>query len=143
MITLVVTAFLIVIAIVLYFSGPLLRSGDCNVVTSVDMTADPTFRGYEFTIDGVSQLEELSSFEVSILKDNISWLDDPRIVTIGSIAIGPAGEYLNFTDLNSDGNLSMGDFFRLENLTSDSTYEIVLIWRECDVRIESSVVDIP
>jgi hypothetical protein len=107
------------------------------------MTADRTPRGYEFTIDGVSQLEELSSFEVSILKDNISWFDNPRILTIGNIAIGPAGEYLNFTDLTSDGNLSMGDFFRLENLTSDSTYEIVLIWRECDKRIESAVVHIP
>ena len=63
---LVATAFLYVV-----ITNHILLSNDQCDPASIDMTAYPTFRGYKFTIDGVSQLEELSSFEVSILKDNI------------------------------------------------------------------------
>ena len=59
------------------------------------------------------------------------------------IGTGPAGEYLNFTDLMADGKLTGGDFFTLENLDSGSQYEVILLWAADDSKITSEVINVP
>ncbi|MCJ2556249.1 MAG: hypothetical protein LN415_03980 [Candidatus Thermoplasmatota archaeon] len=87
-------------------------------------------------------MEALSAFKVSVLKDGIPW-GSPSVVWQGACGTGWAGEYLNFTDLTSDGKLTGGDFFTLENLTSGSQYEVILIWAANDNKITSEVINVP
>jgi len=77
------------------------------------------------------------------LKDGTPWTGFPKIVVDGAIGTGPAGEYLNFTDLTADGKLTRGDFFRLEDLTSGSQYEVVLLMAWNDTKIASEVINVP
>lgn len=97
----------------------------------------------EFEIIGVTQNMDLSLYEVTVLKDNTSWLYYPRILFDGNMGTGPAGEYLNFTDMDADGKLTRWDFLTLENLASGSLYEVVLSWKECDGVIAREVFYAP
>ena len=145
MIILVVMAFIILMIIVyalLYFSSPLLPSDDCNVPT-VGLTTTLIPNGIEIEVTGVTQNMDLSLYEVTVLKDNTSRFDNPRILFDGNMGTGPAGEYLNFTDVDADGRLTRWDFLTLENLASGSLYEVVLSWKECDYELTREVFYAP
>lgn len=80
---------------------------------------------------------------MTILKNGTPWSGYPREFTDGYVGVGPAGEYVNFTDLTGDGNLTGGDFFTMEGLESGSRYEIVLLWAADDNKITSHVINVP
>lgn len=94
---------------------------------NVDMVAHPTNEGFDIIIT-IDREEPLSRFELRVLKDGHFWSSSPTPLSDGNILNGPYDEYLNFTDLTGDGRLSNGDFFTLENLSSGSQYEVVLVW---------------
>ena len=81
--------------------------------------------------------------EVVVLKDGTQWAGFPKIVVAGAIGSGPAGEYLNFIDLTSDGKLTGGDFFTFENLISGSKYEVILLWASIRCMLTSEVINVP
>ncbi len=109
---------------------------------TVDMVAFRTSEGYELEIAAPSRVEALSAYKVTVLKDGVQW-GSPSVVWQGECGTGPAGEYLNFTDLTSDGKLTGGDFFTLEDLTSGSTYEVILLWAADYHKITSEVINVP
>ena len=109
----------------------------------VAMITSPTAKGYELEIAGVSRPENLDAYKVTVVKDLIPWAVFPKILVDGVIGTGPAGEYLNFTDLTGDGKLTGGDFFTLENLTSGSQYEVILLWAADDSKITSETINVP
>lgn len=108
---------------------------------TVDMGWD--IFGEAIEISQPSREEPLDAYKVMVLRDDTPWTDFPKVVREGTIGQGPAGEYLNFTDLTSDGNLTSGDFFILENLQSGAHYEVKLIWAASDVELASETVNVP
>ena len=115
----------------------------CGQVSIVDMITTPTPDGYELDIAPPSRREALGAYKVTVLMDGTPWAGFPEIVIDGAIGTGPAGEYLNFTDLTSDGKLTEGDFFTLENLTSGSQYEFILLWTSTRCKLTSEVINVP
>lgn len=90
-----------------------------------------------------SREEPLDAYKVMVLGDDTPWTDFPKVVREGTIGRGPSGEYLNFTDLTSDGDLTGGDFFIFEKLQSGARYELKLIWAASDVELASETVNVP
>ncbi|GAG15877.1 unnamed protein product, partial [marine sediment metagenome] len=84
----------------------------------VGMMALPGFDGYRIQMSDVSEIEALTPYGVAVLKNGSPFFDNTRVLSTGHIGTGPAGEYLNFTDITRDGQLSVGDYFTLENLSS-------------------------
>lgn len=115
----------------------------CGHEPSVDTVTWPTWDGYELEIAGLSRARDLDAYKVAVLKDGTPWAGFPKIVVAGAMGTGPAGEYLNFTDLTSDGKLTGGDFFTLENLTSGSQYEFILLWTSTRCKLTSEVINVP
>lgn len=115
----------------------------CSHEPSVDTVTWPTWDGYELEIAGLSRARNLDAYKIAVLKDGTPWAGFPKIVVNGAIGTGPAGEYLNFTDLTSDGKLTGGDFFTLENLTSGSQYEFILLWTSTSCKLTSEVINVP
>ena len=126
------------------FSFPFgLVGTDCPCGPSAEMATHPTSYGYELEIASTCETCELNAWKVAVLKDGTPWFWSPKVVWDGAIGTGPAGEYLNFTDLTGDDELTDGDFFTLENLTSGSTYEVILLRATDDNKIASEVITVP
>ena len=128
------------------FSVPYPVVPSCSHEPSVDMVTTPTINGYEIEVAPPSRQEALSAYKVSVLKDGTPWSDMPVELTGGMEMKNTAGdEWLNFTDLTSDDKLTGGDFFTLENLTSGSKYEVILlwVWGANDCKITSEVMYVP
>ncbi len=106
---------------------------------SVDLSSD----GYEFEVQFTSQTVPYDCYKVAVLKDGAPWAGFPKIVVDGAIGPGPAGEYLSFTDLTSDGKLTGGDFFTMERLEPSTEYELILLWAANDNKIASEVINVP
>lgn len=140
-------AFVSVVSAVILFAVFSIPSGivypPCGHGLGVDMITTPTLEGYELEIAPPSRMEALSAFKVVVLKDGTQWAGFPKIVVAGAIGSGPAGEYLNFIDLTSDGKLTGGDFFTFENLTSGSKYEVILLWASIRCMLTSEVINVP
>ena len=98
---------------------------------------------FEIEVSQPSRKEPLDNYKVTILRNATPWSGFPRGLSDGCIGVGPAREYVNFTDLTRDGNLTGGDFFTMENLESGSRYEIVLLWAADDNKIASHVINVP
>ncbi|TET89677.1 MAG: hypothetical protein E3J35_09200, partial [Methanomassiliicoccales archaeon] len=99
-----VAFFSVVSAMVLFalFSlppPPPLEPGGCGTTTAVDFSVTQTPWGYEFEIVFPSRIVAYDCYKVAVLKDGTPWTGFPKIVVDGAIGTGPAGEYLNFTDL--------------------------------------------
>ena len=109
---------------------------------TVDMVVFWTSEGYELEVAAPSRMEALSAYKVTVLKDGIPW-GTPSVVKQGDCGNGPVNEELNFTDLTADGKLTGGDFFTLENLTSGSQYEVILLWAADDTKITSETMYVP
>ncbi|MFQ6107902.1 MAG: hypothetical protein ACE5QF_10040 [Thermoplasmata archaeon] len=107
------------------------------------MVTTPTPDGYEIEVGPLSRREALGACKVAVLKDGTPWPGFPKIIADGVTGTGPAGEYLNFTDLTSDDELTGGDFFTLENLTSGSQYEVILLWASTVCKFASEVINVP
>ena len=140
-------AFVSVVSVVILFA---VFSTPSSTITpppghapTVVMVTTLTPYGYELEIQAPSRREALSAYKVAVLKDGTPWAGFPKIVVDGAMGTGPAGEYLNFTDLTADGKLTGGDFFTLENLESGSTYEVILIWAANDNKITSETINVP
>lgn len=142
--TILMVAITVVLAAVLYVmvSG-LIGTGTTGAPTA-DMIASSTPEGYELEVAPPSRSEGLSAYKISVLKDNTPWTNMPVVVS-GGMAIKNAGgdEWLNFTDLTSDSKLTGGDFFTLEDLTSGSKYEVILLWASTDNKITSEEMNVP
>ena len=106
---------------------------------NASMVAHPTNEGFDIIIT-TDRVEPLSMFELRVMKDGHFWSSSPTPLSDGNILNGPYDEYLNFTDLNGDGRLSNGDFFTLENLSSGSQYEVILIWALNDNLVTTELV---
>ena len=115
----------------------------CGHGSSVHMITTPTPDGYELDIAAPINGENLDAYKIAVLKDGTPWAGFPKILVDGVIGSGPAGEYLNFTDLTSNGKLTGGDFFMLENLTSGSQYEVILLWASTVCKLTSEVINVP
>jgi len=94
---------------------------------NASMVAHPTNEGFDIIVT-TDREEPLSMFELRVHKDGHFWSSSHTPLSDGNILNGPYDEYLNFTVLNGDGRLSNGDYFTLENLSSGSQYEVILIW---------------
>lgn len=83
-----------------------------NRAPSVDLRATPTLKGYKFEITSTSRTVPSDCYGVAVVQDGTPiWSQQsgfPKNVTKGNIGIGPAGEYLNFTDSDHDGKLGQG-----------------------------------
>lgn len=121
---------------------PLLPTGGCRVPT-VGLSATPSLNGYRIDVFGVTEHKDLELYGVSVVKDNLSWSDSLEMLSDGELMTGPAGEHLNFTDMNGDGYLSRWDLFTLDNLTSGSQYEVVLIFTPCDHEMTREIIVVP
>ncbi|MEE9115653.1 MAG: hypothetical protein V3U09_02005 [Thermoplasmata archaeon] len=126
----------------LYVSvSPLHPCSESTGAPVVDLVWPPF--GMEIEVSSPSRLEPLEDYKVSVLKNGEPWPGYPKVLIHGDVGVGPEREYLNFTDLTSDGQLSGGDFFTLENLESGSQYEIILLWAANDNELASEVVTVP
>lgn len=119
------------------------EAGDPLQSPLVVLSATPTPGGYEFEIEFASREVPCDCYKVAVLKDGASWAGFPKIVVDGGIGLGPADEYLSFTDLNSDGSLSLGDFFAMERLEPGTEYELILLWASTDNKIAHEVITGP
>ncbi|MCK4456892.1 MAG: hypothetical protein KAW39_04050 [Thermoplasmata archaeon] len=89
-------------------------------------------------------MEALGAYKVSVLKDGTPWSNMPVVLSGGMEVKNSGGDgWLNFTDLTSDGKLTGGDFFTLENLTSGSQYEVILLWASSECEFASEVINVP
>ncbi|MCK4457623.1 MAG: hypothetical protein KAW39_07780 [Thermoplasmata archaeon] len=143
--TLIIVLIVAIIAIAYflpYVFRPLLPTGDCRAPT-VGLSATPSFNGYRIDVLGVTEHKNLGLYGVSVIKDNLSWSSGLEILSDGELIIGPAGEHLNFTDMNGDGYLSRWDIFTLDSLTSGSQYEVVLFFTDCDHEITREIIIAP
>ena len=141
-------AFVSVVSVVILFAvfstpSSTIISPPHGHAPTVVMVTTLTPYGYELEIQAPSRREALSAYKVAVLKDGTPWAGFPKIVVDGAMGTGPAGEYMDFTDLTSDGILTRGDFFTLENLESGSTYEVILIWAANDNKITSETINVP
>ena len=136
------TVSLILWVVFLYVSvSPLHPCSESTGAPVVDLVWPPFDWGIE--VSSPSRLEPLENYKVLVLKNGVPWPGYPRVLIHGDVGVGPEREYLNFTDLTSDGQLSGGDFFTLENLESGSRYEVVLLWAANDNKIASEVINVP
>ncbi len=136
------TVSLILWIVFLYVSvSPLHPCSESTGAPVVDLVWPPFDGGIE--VSSPSRLEPLENYKVLVLKDGTPWPGYPKVLIHGDIGVGPEREYLNFTDLTSDGQLSGGDFFTLEHLESGSQYEIILLWAANDNELASEVVTVP
>ncbi len=136
-----IVAILVVLIILFYQLSPICPG--CTTYPTFDMTVSATPEGYEIEFTVVSELHPLDRYKVSVLKDDERWSGFPSPVEHGSLGRGPAGEYLNFTDLTFDGNLTAGDWLTLENLESGAEYELILLWAEGDKRLKNATISVP
>ncbi len=143
--TILMVAITVVLAAVLYVmvSG-LIGTGTTGAPT-VEMIPTSTSEGYELQFAQPSRAEGLSAYKVTVLKDGAAWSVMPALVSGGMEAenTGGAGEWLNFTDLLDEGDLTGGDFFTLEKLSSGSEYEVILLWAATNNKITSEKMTIP
>lgn len=114
----------------------------CFMCPDVEMTLRETSEGYEIEIF-VDRREAFETFEVSAFTNDTLWSGFPMTLESTSLGQGPSGEWLNFTDLTSDGRLSDGDFFTLENVRPGTRLEVVLIWSLDQFELEREVIDVP
>lgn len=133
----------ILVVLIILFSQLSPVCPGCTTYPSLALTVSPTLEGYRIQVTGVSEIRPLDRYKVSVLKDDERWSGFPSPVEHGSLGRGPAGEYLNFTDLTFDGNLTAGDWVTLENLESGADYELILLWAECDKRLENAIISVP
>ncbi|MFQ6127826.1 MAG: archaellin/type IV pilin N-terminal domain-containing protein [Thermoplasmata archaeon] len=140
--TILMVAITVVLAAVLYVMVSGLIGGTGVGAPTIDITQEPTPDGYELTVTPDRSVG-YKSYKVTIYKDGSVWSGFPKALTAGAIGTGPAGEYLNFTDVAGADKLTKGDFFILEKLTSGSRYELKLIWAADDGVITSETVDVP
>jgi len=142
--TILMVAITVVLAAVLYVmvSG-LIGTGTTGAPTA-EMIPTSTAEGYEFEFAQPSRAEGLSAYKVTVLKNGAPWSVMPVLVSAGMTIQNTAGdgEWLNFTDLLDEGDLTGGDFFTLEKLTSGD-YEVILLWAATNNKITSEEVSIP
>jgi len=143
--TILMVAITVVLAAVLYVmvSG-LIGTGTTGAPT-VEMITTSTSEGYELQFAQPSRAEGLTAYKVTVLKDSTAWSVMPVLLSNG-MAIqntGGAGEWLNFTDLLGEGDLTGGDFFTLENLDSGYEYEVILLWAASNNKITSEKMTVP
>ena len=141
-------AFVSVVSAVVLFAVFSIPSGivypPCGHGPAVDMVTSPTTNGYELEIGPPSRMEALGAYKVSVLKDGTPWSNMPVVLSGGMEVKNSGGDgWLNFTDLTSDGKLTGGDFFTLENLTSGSQYEVILLWASSECEFASEVINVP
>lgn len=139
---LVAIVAILVVLIILFYQLSLVCP-ERTAYPTFDMTISATPEGYEIEFTVVSELHSLDSYKVNVVKDGKRWGGFPTPMEHGSLGRGPAGEYLNFTDLTLDGNLTTYDWFTLENLESSSEYELVLSWAECSKRLKTATISVP
>lgn len=128
------------------FSTPYPVVPSCSHEPSVNMVTTPTINGYEIEVARPSRQEALIAYKVSVLKDDTPWSDMSVELTGGmEIRNTDGDEWLNFTDLTRDDMLTGGDFFTLEDLTSGSKYEVILLfmWGPNECEITSEVMYVP
>jgi flagellin-like protein len=140
--TILMVAITVVLAAVLYVmvSG-LIGTGTTGAPT-IDLMQEAVGNGYELKVTPARTVGH-NSYEVSVLKDGVPWSGFPKALAAGPIGTGPAGEFLNFTDVAGPDSLSKGDYFTLQNLDSDTRYELLLIWAADDGVITSEVILTP
>lgn len=138
---LILLIILVIVVVVFWSILFILSLSETPGPPTVDMGWD--IFGEAIEISQPSREEPLDAYKVMVLRDDTPWTDFPKVVREGTIGQGPAGEYLNFTDLTSDGNLTSGDFFIFENLQSGAHYELKLIWAESDVELASETINVP
>ena len=132
----------LVVLVILFYQLSLVCPGR-SAYPHFDTVVSPSPDGYEIDVVGVSEVHALEKYQVSILKNGERWGGLPVQLERGPLGRGPIGEYLNFTDLNSDGNLTRGDWFTLENLEAGTEYELVLFWAECSKRLVTVGISVP
>ncbi len=138
----IVVAALVLLILALYFS----QSGIWRPPhggPDIEMTVRSRPEGYRIEIVSVSELWDLDSFQVLILTEETPWTSFPRVLEVGPLGRGASGEYLNFTDIAYERELSLGDFFTLQGLQSSTEYEIKLIWAQEDVELDSKTILVP
>lgn len=133
----------ILVVLIILFSQLSPVCPGCTTYPTFDMTVSATPEGYEIEFTVVSKLHPLDSYKVNVVKDDERWSGFPSPVEHGFLGRGPVGEYLNFTDLTSDGNLTAGDWLTLENLESGAEYELILLWAEGDKRLKNATMSVP
>ena len=143
--TILMVAITVVLAAVLYVmvSG-LIGTGTTGAPT-VEMITTSTSEGYELQFAQPSRAEGLTAYKVTVLKDSVAWSVMPVLLSNGMTIqnTGGAGEWLNFTDLLGEGDLTGGDFFTLEKLDSGSEYEVILLWAASNNKITSEKMTVP
>jgi len=138
-----IVAALAVLVILFHIQSTTHTCPERNSYPTFYLALSSTPEGYEVEFTVVSEVHSLDRYEVSVLKDGERWCGFPRPLENGPVGRGPAGEYLNFTDLTGDGNLTTYDWFTLENLESGTEYELVLFWAECSKRLETVGINVP
>ncbi len=142
--TILMVAITVVLAAVLYVMVSGLIGTGTTGTPNVEMMTDPTPEGYELEFAKPSRSETLSSYKVSVTKDGVAWSGMPVLLSDGMKIenTGGAGEWLNFTDVIGEGDLTAGDFFTLEKLASGSSYEVAIFWAASNDKITSTTVNV-
>ena len=96
----------------------------------------------------VLQVEEkIALWRFSVLLymngNNLLMLTPQMLVETDNLWVSGDGIYLNFTDADRDRTLSVGDYFRLENLYSSTMFSLRLLWAETGSQIQHATFRTP
>jgi len=107
----------------------------------LDLIQTPIDEGYLIEVAMPQRIEDLAAYKISMTQNGTSWDGFPKILSVGILGRGPSSEYLNFTDLTGDGNLTGGDRFTLEKTRPGTLYELKVMWALSDHDVASVIID--
>ena len=139
--TILMVAITVVLAAVLYVMVTGVIPPEAGVDPRVTFGSPASIDGnWKISVDGTDRSESISNYKVLVMNGTTVVIAATGLENCVSSACTGGGLSLQFTDIQADSKLNVGDFFLLSGTDSTSDYTITLLWKQSGNKVQESKI---